>query len=169
MSDEDLDPEFPVPDDWEPDEDTLAELEYSRNAPDEDDIDWLLSQAPDYIRDPPDNPGVVRAEQSAEDVPRSKSAERREEQLLDARDAAVKRMQDDNGRRQVLFWFIVGAAAVPVVMSSAVMGWLTITGRETELMVAAFFGSVVVQVIGLAVIVTKNLFPENGDNGQLPG
>lgn len=161
------------PDDWEPDEDTLAELEYRRHAPadwelDDDEIEWLQSTfTPPPAADVP-NPGRQVAENAAADVDVEPLAEKRERQLADARDVKLERMRADNKRRTTLFWFAIAATATPVIISSLVVGSLVLRGRETEVMIAAYFGSVVVQVVGLAVIIAKNLFPEAGDNGQLP-
>lgn len=161
------------PDDWEPDDDTLAELEYRRHAPDDwelddDEIAWLQSSVTPLPAGDKSNPGRQSAAKAAADVVVEPSATKREQQLADARDVKLERMRADNKRRTTLFRFAIGATGAPVVISSLVIGWLVLHGRETEIMIAAYFGSVVIQVVGLAVIIAKNLFPEAGDNGQLP-
>lgn len=174
LAQEDEDPDFGhYPDDWEPDDDTLAELEYMRNAPDFDDpideeIEWLQKFPVSAPGPQKEDPGRQVADNAATDVKVEPAAEKRERQLGDARDVKLERMRADNKRRTTLFRFAIAASGIPVVVSSVVIGWLVFRGRETELMIAAYFGSVVLQVVGLAVIIAKNLFPEAGDNGQLP-
>lgn len=60
------------------------------------------------------------------------------------------------------FVFAVLLVSVPVVISAIGFTWLIVTDRMTDTIAAAFFASVVGEVIGLSMILGKYLFPENG-------
>lgn len=82
--------------------------------------------------------------------------------LSEKRTAEIARKKLNRVMQQLFFWFTIVLVSVPVVVSATGFIWLTVTDRMTDTIAAAFFASVVGEVIGLSVIIGKYLFPNNG-------
>lgn len=96
------------------------------------------------------------------DQGRQPSADNARKHLDERRKAEIDRLETDNKQRKAFFRFMLFVAAVPVAVSSGVMVRLSWDGDVGDSVVIAFFVSVVVEVLGLAVIVANYLFPKRG-------
>jgi len=96
------------------------------------------------------------------DQGRQPSADSVRKHLEKRRTAEIDRLETDNKQRKAFFRFMLLVALVPVIVASGVMVRLSWDGNVGDPVVIAFFVSVVVEVLGLAVIVANYLFPKRG-------
>lgn len=134
---------------------------------DPEDLKWLTENAGD-VGGNGQATGQENSSRVSADVKLAANAVRKEQQLIDLRDTVVQRTRDDNWRRKILFRLIIAAASAPVLVSSGIMIALVWQQRETELMVTAFFASVVAQTVGLLYTIARHHFPEIGEKAELP-
>lgn len=88
---------------------------------------------------------------------------RRAEKLKN--DEAEKRVEEIDQRinqRKGFHWFAMIVIAVPVIVSSLAFIFLVWQGRVTDTIAAAFFASVVAEVIGLSYIMGNYFYPRRG-------
>lgn len=85
-----------------------------------------------------------------------------EDYLNKTRAGDVTQQALNRAMQKVFFVFALILIGVPVIVSAVGFSWLFINDRMTDTIAAAFFASVVGQVIGLSAILGKHLFPENG-------
>lgn len=139
---------------------------------DEADLAWFeeVSGSPTEIAPERKEISQTSAENLKTDVPRSSDADNRERQITRFREARVLREEADNKRRAFFFRFAIFIAGWPVIVATITMLVLLCQGKTTEPVVIAFFVSVVVEVVGIAAIIARYLFPNGGANdSELPG
>lgn len=139
---------------------------------DDADLEWIEEATISLAGLTPERKEISQtsAENLKIDVPRSIDADNREKQITRLREARVLREEADNSRRTKFFWFAIVIAGLPVLVATITMLTLLFTGEATPAVSIAFFASVVVEVIGIATIIARYLFPSGGSEaGELPG
>lgn len=89
-----------------------------------------------------------------------------EKYLEEMRDAEVRQKKLNRAMQRTFFAFALLLVGVPVLVAAMGFVWMVVQDRMTDAIAAAFFASVVGEVIGLSMILGKHLFPENGLNGD---
>lgn len=84
--------------------------------------------------------------------------------VTDKRTVKARKEAQDLAWRPLVFWGVLIVVAVTLVASLGLMIAYAIIkkGDMDPTVLAAWFGSAVIQVIGLLAIVTRSLFPNNG-------
>lgn len=109
-----------------------------------------------------EDPATKPVKKIQEDKGQSEDVKSTLNYLNERRKAEIARLNGDNDRRKSFFNFVMLVTGLPIVMASAVMGRIAWDGDVSDSVLIAFFASVVVEVIGLAIIVANYLFPKDG-------
>jgi hypothetical protein len=72
--------------------------------------------------------------------------------------------QQDTRWRRILFWLAVVLVPICLVASTIAGFWYMAVsgGHASPAALSAWFGSSVIQVIGILLVITRHLFPEHG-------
>lgn len=89
-------------------------------------------------------------------------AEKKKSYLDQVRAARIAQLDADRDLQQKFFKFAAKLISVPVWVASGGFAWMVITGEMNQVIASAFFGSVVIEVIGLSLVLGKYLYPEGG-------
>ncbi|CAB0628624.1 hypothetical protein CIP107562_00213 [Corynebacterium diphtheriae] len=133
---------------------------------DGDDLEWI-NEIP-----PPDDvwyPTTKNSDTSAGSVEKglrqqeigvTNTAKSIEEALVHRENLHNKQIAEANEQRKRFLNFVMVIAGAPILASSAGFSFLTWQGKVTDAIAVAFFASVVVEVIGLALVLANYLFPK---------
>ncbi|AKK06592.1 hypothetical protein CMUST_11395 [Corynebacterium mustelae] len=109
----------------------------------------------------------VFEEIATEDVSISEEASKTRRYIEAQAQEELNRKKADNEQRWVFFWAIIFSCAFSLVVANGTMIALVCKGTAESPMVVAYFTAVVVQIVGLAAIVARYLFPDGGSLREL--
>lgn len=152
-------PEPPEPP--EPPEDLVAYWEQLDSFRDSPDLDLSEEWGGPSER-------ATETDAASQDVDVKSDAEDREGYQKQLRAAHISQLNTDREMQQKFFKFAAAIIGAPVVTASAGFTWMVVAGDMTETIAAAFFASVVAEVIGLSFVLGKYLFPDGGKRSAEP-
>lgn len=98
--------------------------------------------------------------------PDSKDAAHIERRILEA---YARELEDAIDYRRRFFWWGVAITSVCVLASVGVIVFLVLHGDYETPVGVAFVSGLAVEVVGVAVVIAKYLFPEGGSRQRFPG
>lgn len=106
-------------------------------------------------------------EDESNDVPRQNHAMKLEEQVIREKTLANDETQQRIKHQRWFFYFALGIIGVPVVIASIGFICLVHKSGASDVAYAAFFASVVAEVIGLSFILGNYFFPNRYQEKQV--
>lgn len=120
---------------------------------------------------PEDSPGLEKLstarDDESNDVPRQHHAMKLEEQVIREKTLANDETQQRIKHQRRFFYFALGIIGFPVVIASIGFIYLVHKSGASDVAYAAFFASVVAEVIGLSFILGNYFFPNRYQEKQV--